>query len=492
MQLLPTKTIHNLRPFLDLHSLQTRLTTGVVLAALVGIGGIAIWMGGRMQQILLDSHKHKITTIAARLEDDVNLYSNMMPTPEALQKVIDYRSTGDMAIWVKSASGQVVAQSETLTMGSWQAAGVSQQLLTFQGKNTVQVIPVQTWVLVLCVSPLTLEGLGSNTLYVAEDITADYTSLQHLIRTLALISSLVIGVIAMVVALYIRHTLRPIRNLNRLASTVTADTLGHHPLRLEAAPTEVQELARSYNLMLDRLARAWQQQKRFVNDLSHELRTPLSLVQGYLDSSLRRCSGLTPPQREGLEIAAHETERTVRMLQELIDLARLENQQISLQMETIDLKLVLTEAVAMATADFLPSPTIPDRPMIATEIGTAPVLARIDRTRFNTVMLELLDNALRYSAPGQTITARLQQQGHRAIVQVEDQGPGIPLIDQQTIFEPFYRVDANRSRRSGGTGLGLTLVKALVEAMAGQIEVQSRPGHGSLFTISLPIEDQSL
>jgi signal transduction histidine kinase len=132
-----------------------------------------------------------------------------------------------------------------------------------------------------------------------------------------------VGLLAIAFAVYIRQTLSPIRNLNRLASEVTADTLTDHQLSLAHAPTEVAELARSYNLMLHRLSQAWQQQKQFVNDMSHELRTPLTLVRGYLESTLRRGHNLTPAQRQGLETAFAETNRTVKLLQELLDLARL-------------------------------------------------------------------------------------------------------------------------------------------------------------------------
>jgi signal transduction histidine kinase len=134
------------------------------------------------------------------------------------------------------------------------------------------------------------------------------------------------------VALYIRRTLRPLRQLNRDASQVTADTLANHQLNPDPAPRELQELVRTYNLMLRRLSTAWEQQKRFVNDMSHELRTPLCLVQAIWDSTLRRGSNLTVPQRQGLEVAASETNRTVRLLEQLLELARLDSGQMPLKL----------------------------------------------------------------------------------------------------------------------------------------------------------------
>ncbi|MBE9113073.1 ATP-binding protein [Nodosilinea sp. LEGE 07298] len=469
---------------IDLRSLQTRLTAGVVLASLVGIGSLATWMGWRMQQIMLNSRQQGTTLIADRLQEDVRYYSEMMTTQEALTRVVEYRATGDLAIWVETPAGDRLAQSETLTMGSWQTSGVSDALLSTSVPIGVKIVPVQGWRLVVCASRLELPGLPPATLYIADDITAEYQGLQQLVRMLLMASLLLIGLLSVAFALYIRRTLSPIRRLNQLASQVTADTLDQ-PLNLEAAPTELQELVRSYNLMLARLAKAWGQQKRLVNDISHELRTPLSLVQGYLESTLRRGHNLTAAQREGLEIAAAEANRTTRLLTEILDLARLDNGQGVLTLEPTDLQDVIHQAVAIAiTAATTTQPSPEARVRVA---ACAPVIAQADRQKLCSALVELIDNALRYGDPQQPVQVSLTTQEGWATIQVQDQGSGIPVFCQGDIFEPFYRMDEARSRTSGGTGLGLTLVRSLVEAMAGQVTVQSRPNCGSVFTLRIPI-----
>lgn len=464
----------------DSESLQTRLTAGVVLASLVGVGSLAIWMGWRMQQIMLNSHRQGAVLIADRLQEDVRYYSTMMPPQEALDRVVDYRATGDLAIWVETSSGERLVQSETLTMGSWQTSGVSEALLSTPVPMGIKILPVQGWRLVVCASPLDLAGLPPATLYIADDITAEYQGLQRLVRMLLITSLLLISLLSVAFALYIRRTLSPIRQLNRLASQVTADTLDQ-PLNLEAAPTEIQELVRSYNMMLARLAKAWGQQKRLVNDISHELRTPLSLVQGYLESTLRRGQNLTDAQREGLEIAAAETTRTTRLLTEILDLARLDNGQGSLNLAPTDLEDVIHMAVAIAIdTQGCPASRIRVK-------ACAPVVIQADRQKLCSALVELINNALRYGDPQQPVQVSLTTQQGWATIQVQDQGAGIPALCQSDIFEPFYRVDEARSRTSGGTGLGLTLVRSLVEAMAGQITVQSQPNCGSVFTLRIPI-----
>jgi signal transduction histidine kinase len=460
-----------------LGSLQTRLTAGAVLTSLVGIGAVATWVGWRMQQIVLDSHRQRTTLVADRLREDVRYYSATMPAAEALDRVVNYRTAGDLAIWVETDAGDRLAESATLTMGSWQTSGVSAALLSQPMPMGTDFLSVQDWRLAVCATELNVAGLPPATLYIANDITADYLGLRRLQRLLLLASLGLTTLLAAAFALYIRRALSPMRQLNRLASQVTADTLDR-PLNLESAPTELQELVRTYNMMLARLAKSWGQQKRLVNDISHELRTPLSLVQGYLESTLRRGHNLTPAQRQGLEIAAAEATRTTRLLTEILDLARLDNGQGVLQVEPTDLRDVAYEAIALAAAQADARVQVRD---------CEPVVALADRQKLRTALVELIDNALRYSDRQQPVAIALTQANGWATIQVQDQGPGIPAHCQEEVFAPFYRVDEARSRDSGGTGLGLTLVRSLLTAMGGTVAVASRPPHGTTFTLRLPL-----
>ncbi|PSN15807.1 sensor histidine kinase [filamentous cyanobacterium CCP5] len=465
------------RRFWDANSLQTRLTVGVVLAALLGLGGVTGWMAWRMRQILLESHTEKAETIAQRFEEDVSLYQEMMPTPEALQQVVDYRTTPDTALWIQSPDDQLLAASETLSIGSWQTSGLSAELLDLNADNLLAIRSIQDWTLVICVSPLIIDGQMVGTLFIADDITANQASFQRMTLSLVAVTAVVVTLLAIAIAYYVQRSLRPLRQLNRLASTVTAETLCAHQLQLEAAPTEVQELAASYNLMLERLSRAWAQQKSFVNNFSHELRTPLTLVQGYLQSTLRRCHTLTDPQREGLEIATTEAERTIRMLQELLNLARIDSGQMTFNLQPTQLKEVVMGAADQAD---------PGGDRIRVEICSAPTV-NCDRSRLHEALSELLDNAIKYAQGERPIQMRLDQSGEWAIIEIQDHGRGIPWHQQADIFEPFYRVDEDRARTTGGTGLGLTLVRAFVEGMRGQIALRSIPEQGTTFTISLPV-----
>ncbi len=468
-----------MKSVIDPNSIQFRLTVGMVLASILGIGGLTGWVNLRMRQLLVQNHKDNALAIANRLSDDVGLYETSMVMPEALSMAIDYREQPDLAIWVMSPTGNIVAASDTLNMGSWKVDNFATELMAavHSSLNGLDVMNLQNRHLVTCSSLLKIDGETVGTLYVVDDITEDQNSLHRITRTLALSSLLAIGVGAIATSLYVNRAMRPIRKMSRLAGNISADNLANAQLEFERPPTEVRELAQTCNMMISRLSSAWDQQKRFVSDVSHELRTPLTLVHGYLQSTLRRSDNLTAPQREGLEIAADEADRIIRLLQDLLDLARADGGHMRFQLDDELLPPVVKEVLEM-------SRYVSDR----IQPNLEPVKAWVDRNRLKQVLINLVDNAIKYSNDDKPIEVSLKKLGDHAHIEVKDQGRGIPLSDLTKIFEPFYRVGEDRCRTTGGTGLGLSIVKTLVEGMNGTLKVQSKLGVGSVFTVSLPIK----
>lgn len=457
--------------------IQFRLTAGMVLASILGFGGMTAWSNFRMQQILIKGHKENALEIADRFGQDVAWMDESMPSDEALQKVINYRSTADTAIWIRSPEGELIAKSDTLEMGSWEKDGIADELLQLSSDTQLSTITIQDRQLIACISPLDVNGTSLGVLYVIDDITQNHRSFATVNRDLTLASILVIGLSAIVIAIYVRQSIKPIRKMNELAANVSPDNLADAHLEFDRAPTELKDLAQAFNMMLGRLSGAWDQQRRFVSDVSHELRTPLTLVHGYLQSTLRRCKTLTEPQREGLEIASAEADRTIHMLEELLDLARADGGHMRFHIDRVPLKDLILDTVEMCSQS---------HQRVQASIQNMGIDALADRNRLKQVLINLIDNALKYSEDHTTVTVRLKQEGEWAVIQVCDRGRGIPMADLPQIFEPFYRVDEDRSRNTGGTGLGLSIVKTLVEGMRGKIKVQSKPGEGTIFTVSLP------
>jgi signal transduction histidine kinase len=462
----------------DPASIQFRLTAGIILASILSIGGITGWSLWRMRQILIAGHQQNASNVAERFSQDVDLYQEMMPSVEALQKAINYRSTADLVIWIRSPQGQVLAQSDTLSMGSWQKNGFAKALMDQVHVDApLGVMHLRDRYLVACTKPLSIGETLVGQLYIVDDVTQDQQSLHEVTRTLILASILTIILGTLILAWYVRHSLAPIGKINFLAANIVPTNLANTRLEFDRAPTEVQELAQACNMMLARLTEAWEQQRRFVSDVSHELRTPLSIMHGYLQSTLRRCSTLTEIQREGLEIAASEAERTIKLLQDLLDVARAEGGHFRFNIEALSLQTAVSEVIGTCRYRH-------DR--LQTEMNIPDITVKADRHRLKQVLLNLIDNAMKYSDASYPVLIRVAHAGDWAAIHICDRGSGIPPEALSQIFEPFYRVDDDRSRTTGGTGLGLSIVKHLVEGMNGKLKVKSTVGEGSTFTVMLP------
>lgn len=460
---------------LDFSSLGVRLTVGIATVSAVGLGSVAVWTSWRMQQILIVTHQQKIENTVERFPRDVELYSEMFVLETALQKAVDNWTTGNTFLWVRYPDGTIAAQSVALK-GDTSSSLMS--ILEMPPKPQVYQVNGRYWV--LSASSLSVRGTTLGMLYLAQDITDEQVMFLTLIRNLGVGSLLAILVMTAAIAFYIKRSLQPLHHLSQIAGTISADNINEAQLQLERAPGEVKELANMLGMMLSRLSQAWEQEQQFVSNASHELRTPLTIVRGYLQSTLRRGDNLNQMQREALEIATEETDRTIRLLQDLLDLARADSGHLHFKLEPLLLNEFVEEIVGMAEQ-------FSDR-AIKIEGTTHIIEVKADRNRLKQVLLNLIDNAIKYSNSNQPITLNLNQTSEQAIIQVCDQGCGIPLQQQSRIFERFYRVDEGRSRSTGGAGLGLSIVKTLVEGMGGNVTVRSKLGEGSVFTVTVPAQ----
>ncbi len=220
----------------------------------------------------------------------------------------------------------------------------------------------------------------------------------------------------------------------------------------------------------------------FVSDVSHELRTPLTTIQSAVHLIERAGERLDPLERRALELADGELMRIRGMVEELSTLAQMDSRQYSLQVAPTDLDEVVRSAL-----DAIDSKA--KRFEIGLEYSPDGLLSgRIvcDAQKVYQVMLNLLDNAIKYSDPGARVSVSLADEGDLVLARVADTGVGIPEGDLPQLFERFYRVDKDRSRATGGSGLGLAICKQIVELHGGRLSVESEPGVGSTFTFRLP------
>ncbi len=461
---------------LDFNSLRLRLTAGVAAFSILGLGSLASWTGWRMQQILIENHKKNIEEIATRIPRDAELYSKMAPPDKALAQAIKNLDTSNVFLWVENIDNQILAKSSTLVNSSQ-----SQEKQLVALKNIPikpKVVQVGNHYFVLCTGSLSIKGKRIGSISVAQDITRDQTMFVAMMQGVGVTSILVVIIMAGAIAYYIKRSLQPLNQLSQMTEVISVDDLGKAQLYLDKAPSEVKELAETCNMMLARLSDSWEKERQFVSNVSHELRTPLTIVHGYLQSVLRRQQNLTEIQKEALETAASEADNTISLLQDLLELARADHGNLHLNIDKCILNDVVNEVVEMADK-------YSERD-ITVEAPTYLIEVKADYNRFKQVLLNLIDNAVKYSEAGTPITLKLSKNEEEGCVQVCDVGYGIPLQHQSRIFERFYRVDEARNR-AGGTGLGLSIVKTLVEGMGGKVSVRSKLSEGSVFTVCLPV-----
>jgi signal transduction histidine kinase len=231
------------------------------------------------------------------------------------------------------------------------------------------------------------------------------------------------------------------------------------------------------------LARALRARDDFLAMAAHELRTPLSVVIGWAQY-LQRALGQAEPHdaREKLDVLVGQARRLARLVEDFIDVVRIQNRSLELSLETLDLRNVASRAVRDAQRAY------PNH-RYSLDVPAEPVWAQVDPARLGQVIGDVLDNAAKFSPQGGTVTVRVDSEAGMARVQVRDEGIGIAAEELDQIFQRFYQVDQDvMSRRFGGIGVGLFVGRALVEAHGGRLQADSAGlGKGSVFTISLPV-----
>ncbi|OBA61115.1 two-component sensor histidine kinase [Mycobacterium sp. 1100029.7] len=319
----------------------------------------------------------------------------------------------------------------------------------------------------------------------------DATLLQMLVifgvvTLIALAAATIAGIVI------IRRALDPLRRVVQTARRVSNLPLDRGEVELpvrvpesDANPsTEVGQLGSALNRMLDHVAAALSARqasetrvRQFVADASHELRTPLAAIRGYTELT-QRMGDDREAVAHAMSRVASETERITRLVEDLLLLARLDSGR-PLEREPVDLSRVAVDAVSdahVAGPDHQWELDLPEEPVVV--VG--------DAARLHQVLTNLLANARIHTGAGTVVTTRLSTEPMHSVLQVIDNGPGIPEALQSEVFERFARGDTSRSRKGGSTGLGLAIVSAVVKAHNGTISVDSAPGHTE-FTVRLPL-----
>jgi signal transduction histidine kinase len=246
---------------------------------------------------------------------------------------------------------------------------------------------------------------------------------------------------------------------------------------------EVGRLAVAFNRMSAELEQVEQSRRDLVANVSHELKTPIAAIRAHLENLL---DGVERPDPQTLEVMLTQSERLGRLVEQLLDLSRLESGEVPLHREDVQLAPLVSQVVSEIEVS-----STGREVRLARELPEDLPMVDADRERVHQVLFNLVDNAVRFSPEGGEVTIAAHRHNGTIEVSVADTGLGISSEHLPRLFERFYRVDTARAREDGGTGIGLAIARSVVEAHGGHIRAESEPGKGSVFTFDLPVADAS-
>jgi signal transduction histidine kinase len=265
--------------------------------------------------------------------------------------------------------------------------------------------------------------------------------------------------------------------LREMAAAANEMAKGNYERRVTATSRdEVGDLARAFNTMAGELAEVDRMRRDLVANVSHELRTPISALQAMLENLV---DGVEQPDPATFKTMLNQVERLGRLVEQLLDLSRLESGAVPLQRQAFDVRALLQQAVGESRLQ---------GQNIAMTVRVEPSNLRADGDpeRVHQVVANLLENALRHSPSDGEVLVSAAADGESVRIEVKDEGPGIPPSEATRVFERFYRSDAARSSAQGGTGLGLAIAKWIVDLHGGTIVAESATPHGCKMVVTLP------
>lgn len=457
-----------------LGSLQGQLQLATYLVVLVGFTGassVGLFLGQR--------HIFANERLLARasLEESGNVIQSLTGDPAALEEQLRSHSGDQNHLWVESANGDLFypelkgAPGE----GMFSAAMASNPSREVGLQSFIDIDDSQYLV------ELVKEFPDGARLWTISDTESSLQALSHYLALMILVWGSCLAITLLTVGWVVRKIVNPLDQLNLATADLNADNLSNTRLHLDQAPAEVIQLQDTFNSLVERLALSWSRQRQFAAVISHEFRTPMTVISGFIQSVLNRSHGkLASQQRTSLEIANSEILRLNRMLSDLLDLSRADNQQLSIRREPFDLLPNLEQSLKLAQAAY-------GNP-ISNNLEDVPFLeARGDSDRLIQCVGNLIGNAVKYSGDDAPIDLHVAYDDLQVVISIVDRGQGIPDDQQERIFQRFTRAEGVvLPRGQSSTGLGLSIVKMLMERMGGSVKVKSKSGEGSSFSLYLP------
>ena len=329
-------------------------------------------------------------------------------------------------------------------------------------------------------SPVLYQNQIIGAVYAYEYDTEQAALLEGLQSNLLRLSA-VVGTVVLLLSFWLSQVLTG--KLGQLLVAIRKVREGAYSHRTEIrGHDEIAQLGQEFNSLADRLQTTEDARRRFVSDASHELKTPLAAIRLLTDSILQTDNIDPATTREFVADIGQEAERLSRITEDLLRLTRLDSGVLEPAKPT-DVRPVLEQVMRMMDL------VAKEKGVTLTCEAQEGCLAAATPDEIHQVIYNLTDNAVKYTGRGGSVRVSLRRQGPRALLRVEDNGPGIPEEDLPRVFQRFYRVDKARSRAAGGTGLGLSIVSDTVKRRGGRVEAANRPEGGAVFTVSWPLPE---
>jgi len=320
---------------------------------------------------------------------------------------------------------------------------------------------------------------GPLILQVGVSLEATVANLNNLLIIMILTGSIIMFLASVGGSFIINRALHPVKSVVKTAGEITAEDLS---LRIDSKnrKDEIGALVETFNSMIARLEKSINKIRQFSGDVSHELRTPLTIIRGEIEVLLRK----DRPKEEYLKTlnsVLEESHRMEKLIDDLLFLSRVEAMDRSKGTEIVDLDEVLNAVIKFR------SPSASNK-KISIDSKIKPIQLKGNRELLERMTANILDNAIRYSNPGDHIEIELEKDKNMARLQIRDTGIGIPEKSLPLIFDRFYVVDPSRSKETGGAGLGLSIVKWIAEYHNAEITVDSKVDHGTNFIVTFPLD----
>jgi signal transduction histidine kinase len=440
------------RPLERLPTIRAKLGSTIVFAVTVTILLSYVLIAFQLRSTPRDSEA--VDTLAAARSA---IQGKLDPIPDGMMVVT---RAPDGTLTVQGADLNVLPPTYTDGVPHWGVVGA----------NAYAVVPTADGGSVAVLEPSPSHGIFGR-------VSATLGFLQSLWWQL-LLSALVSAAIALALSrLLARGMTQPLRDMAKAARRMET---GDYSQRVYTrSRDEVGQLADAFNTMSAELQQLEQLRRDLVANVSHELKTPITALRAHLENLL---DGVEKPDPATLQVMLAQSERLGRLVEQLLDLSRLESGDVPLERDAVELAPLVTQVLSeieVARSDrgvTIASDLPPDLPSV-----------HADRERIHQVLFNLLDNAVRFTPRGGRVEVKASQVDGHCEIRVVDTGVGVPPEHLPRLFERFYRANPARSRDDGGTGIGLAIARSVVEAHGGHISAESEQGKGSTFTFDLPV-----